>query len=106
MTYDLHGLIWEMTEANRKATEASDAYNEKVAEITKNETRKANARGVTSRVMVKSIIRGVKEKSIYLEELASKQKFFSSEVVRISALLQGILAYDELIKRGFHTSDI
>lgn len=106
--YDLDSLIWEMNEANRKSTEASDAYNKEVARITKRQRDKAlkgrEKLWPAEEIVLETIIRGLKEKSPKLEELASKQKFFSSEVVRISALLQGILAYDELSKRGYQRS--
>ena len=97
MKYDLDALIWEMNEANRKATEASDAYNKEVKRITDRETKPG-----IDKVVLNTIIRDIKDKSIKLKDLAGKQSFYSSEVVRISALLQGIVAYDDLTKRGFH----
>lgn len=96
-SYNLDALVWEMNEANRKATEASDAYNKEVEKITIRETKPG-----MDKVVLATILRDIKDKSIKLKDLAGRQAFYSSEVVRISALLQGILAYDELTKRGYH----
>ena len=101
-SYNLDALIWELNEANKKATQASDDFNEAVAAITEYEQARAKRDGITSSIIVESIIGSRKQKSTILEDLSSTQKFFSSEVLRISALLQGILAYDELTKRGYH----
>lgn len=95
----INSLLDEMSEANRKAVEASNAYNIEVDRLVKLETKRAQS--VTSDpTVIEARIRDIKDKSYKLKDLAGKQEFFSREVLRISALLQGLAAHEQLVKWG------
>lgn len=101
MRTDIDELLDELWEVNEKAVTASDQYNLEVARITRRETARARKRGETEDIMIETIVRGVIDKSPKLSQLVNKQKFFSSEVLRVSALLQGLAAHRQLVDSGY-----
>jgi hypothetical protein len=106
MKINIDELLNELWEVNRKAVEASDEFNAEVYKITRRETKKAINRGTIDEVTLDTVVRSVIDKSPKISQLIKKQKFFSSEVLRISALLQGLAARKYLMDSGFRRNTI
>lgn len=101
MKINIDELLNELWEVNRKAVEASDEFNAEVDRITRRETKKAINRGTIDEVTLDTVVRSVIDKSPRINQIINRQKFFSSEVLRVSALLQGLAAHQQLGKTGF-----
>lgn len=93
----LRQLYDDMLFFNAKAEDLSDKYNKRVTAITRMETRRANRVGIISQTILDSRIKSIKDTDQKLSDIARAQVFFKGEVERVSALLNGILAYRKLL---------
>lgn len=89
-------LFDEMISANKKCKLASIDYNKLDAELTFVEKDDAKRFKGLTEADVKERLRRRKEKDEELKSFYNKYSFWSGEVQRISALLQGIEAYGKL----------
>lgn len=85
----------DMFKANVKAEKASFEYNRLSAEIEKEERTQGEARGLND-IVVNEKIRARKEKDNELIGYFKAYSFNQGEVLRLSALIQGIAAYKQL----------
>lgn len=88
-------LFEEMTEANRKAKEASLQYNRLVEEIEISEQKSGERRGMT-RSIIQQNIRTRTDTDFELKSLYNRYTFWAGEVQRISALFKAIESYKSL----------
>lgn len=88
-------LYHEMLMANQKAEAASYEYNRLSNAINEEETKQGNSRNL-HKATIAERIRARKEKDNELIGYFKTYTFNQGEVVRLSAILQGIAAYKKL----------
>ncbi len=91
----IDSLYSDMFKANVKAEAASFEYNKLSAEIEKEERAHGKARGLSD-IVINEKLRARKEKDNELIGYFKTYSFFQGEVLRLSALLQGVAAYQQL----------
>lgn len=92
----IHELVAEMYEANAKAIEASKKWNERNEYIILLEERRNKKLTNTSSNIAEQRLRIAKSGDQKLQDHFSAYTFHKGEVERISALLNGMLAYEQL----------
>ena len=91
----ISSIYEDMFSANHKAEKASFEYNRLSAEIEKEERAHGKARGLSD-IVINEKLRARKEKDNELIGYFKAYSFNQGEVVRLSALLQAIAAYESL----------
>ncbi len=91
----INDLYHDMLMANQKAEGASYEYNRLSNAINEEETKQGNARKL-HKTTINERIRARKEKDNELIGYFKTYSFNQGEVLRLSALLQGIAAYKQL----------
>lgn len=90
-----HDIFHQLLAANAKAEAASAEWNERDKKLEEGAILTANNRGLRG-ILGQQYVDSVKEDDKKLRKLFGKQQFWSSEVVRLSSLLQAYTAYQQL----------
>jgi len=93
----LYRLIEEMKHCNEKAVEFSAKFNKRAEFLEGLSNNRAENAGILDPFKKAQRLRALKRDDHMLEDFGKAQSFFKGEVERISAYLNGLLAYKQLI---------